>query len=63
MVKLRGQSFWEVNNEYSDSWNWKVLLNLRDKAKQHIEYRIGNGGTKLLCAMINGVKLVLLIRS
>ncbi|GKD91529.1 hypothetical protein Tco_1367036 [Tanacetum coccineum] len=27
----------------NDSWMWKCLLGLRDKAKQHIEYIVGNG--------------------
>ena len=43
VVKLRGQSFWDVSVEYNDSWIWKVLLGLREKAKRHIEMKIGNG--------------------
>ena len=43
MVKLRGLSFWEVNTEYNDCWNWKNLLGLRDNVKKYIEFKIGNG--------------------
>ncbi|GKE15495.1 hypothetical protein Tco_1423072 [Tanacetum coccineum] len=43
MIKLRGKSFWEVDDEYNDSWIWKVLLGVRDKAKKRIKYKVGNG--------------------
>nr|GEX26444.1 hypothetical protein [Tanacetum cinerariifolium] len=43
IVKLKGKSFWEVSTENNDSWMWKCLLGLRDKAKLHIEYIAGNG--------------------
>ncbi|GJU45264.1 RNA-directed DNA polymerase, eukaryota, reverse transcriptase zinc-binding domain protein, partial [Tanacetum coccineum] len=43
IVKLKGKSFWEVSSENNDSWMWKCLLGLRDKAKQHIEYIVVNG--------------------
>ncbi|GKC14605.1 RNA-directed DNA polymerase, eukaryota, reverse transcriptase zinc-binding domain protein, partial [Tanacetum coccineum] len=43
MVKLRKKSIWEVTAETNDSWIWKCLLGLRDKAKKHIISKIGNG--------------------
>ncbi|GKB05890.1 hypothetical protein Tco_0834085 [Tanacetum coccineum] len=43
MIKLWGKRFWEVDAEYNDSWIRKVLLGVRDKAKKHIEYKVGNG--------------------
>ncbi|GKC26370.1 RNA-directed DNA polymerase, eukaryota, reverse transcriptase zinc-binding domain protein [Tanacetum coccineum] len=43
IVKLKGKSFWEVNIKSNDSWIWKVLLNLGEKARHHIEYKVGNG--------------------
>ncbi|GKC16886.1 hypothetical protein Tco_1013668 [Tanacetum coccineum] len=33
----------EVNVDSNDSWIWKALLSLREKARKHIEYKIGNG--------------------
>ncbi|GJU84121.1 RNA-directed DNA polymerase, eukaryota, reverse transcriptase zinc-binding domain protein [Tanacetum coccineum] len=45
VVKLRGKRFWEVNPKYNDSWMWKVLLRLRDKAKDHNEFKVGNEKT------------------
>ncbi|GJR57242.1 hypothetical protein Tco_1499404 [Tanacetum coccineum] len=31
------------NGNYAKCWMWKVILGLRDKAKEHIEFRVGNG--------------------
>nr|XP_043625437.1 uncharacterized protein LOC122596855 [Erigeron canadensis] len=43
-VKLKGgRSFWDIDNEYSDSSLWKSLLDLRDKIRPHIRHKIGNG--------------------
>ncbi|GKD13829.1 hypothetical protein Tco_1198236, partial [Tanacetum coccineum] len=42
-VKLRGKSFWEVNPEYNDSWMWKVLLRVRDKATIILNLKLGMG--------------------
>ncbi|GJT20553.1 RNA-directed DNA polymerase, eukaryota, reverse transcriptase zinc-binding domain protein [Tanacetum coccineum] len=43
MVKLKEMSVWEIEEEANDSWTWKALLNLRSKARRHIEHKIGNG--------------------
>ncbi|GKC39954.1 RNA-directed DNA polymerase, eukaryota, reverse transcriptase zinc-binding domain protein [Tanacetum coccineum] len=43
IVKLKGKSLWEVSTESNDSWIWKALLGLREKARQHIEYIVGDG--------------------
>ncbi|GJW97791.1 RNA-directed DNA polymerase, eukaryota, reverse transcriptase zinc-binding domain protein [Tanacetum coccineum] len=43
MIKLKRRSLWVIDTKVSDSWIWKVLLGLRDKARKHIEQRIGNG--------------------
>ncbi|GJU03986.1 RNA-directed DNA polymerase, eukaryota, reverse transcriptase zinc-binding domain protein [Tanacetum coccineum] len=43
IVKLKGKNFWEVSSESNDSWMWKCLLGLREKAKHHIEYIVENG--------------------
>ncbi|GJT14404.1 hypothetical protein Tco_0861446 [Tanacetum coccineum] len=42
MIKLRGRRLWEVNPKFNNSWMWKVILGLRDKAKEHIEFKVGN---------------------
>ncbi|GKE10717.1 RNA-directed DNA polymerase, eukaryota, reverse transcriptase zinc-binding domain protein [Tanacetum coccineum] len=42
-VKLKDQSVWKCNSEMGDSWNWKNLLELRDKMKPHVKLSIGDG--------------------
>ncbi|GKB28741.1 RNA-directed DNA polymerase, eukaryota, reverse transcriptase zinc-binding domain protein [Tanacetum coccineum] len=41
--KLKGKSFWEVEPDVSDSWGWKSMLELRNKMKPFVTYKIGNG--------------------
>ena len=36
IVKLKGQSIWEVQKKYNDSWIWKAILDLRDKIKDNV---------------------------
>jgi hypothetical protein len=40
---LKGRSFWQVPIPTSRSWNWKKILKLRDLAKQHIRFKVGDG--------------------
>lgn len=40
---LKGTSFWQVPIPPDCSWIWKKVLKLRDIAKQHISYSVGNG--------------------
>ncbi|XP_071715054.1 uncharacterized protein [Rutidosis leptorrhynchoides] len=46
LVKLKGQSFWDIAPKQSDSWGWKFLLKLRDKVKDHVGAEIVNGSIK-----------------
>ncbi|GJS41728.1 RNA-directed DNA polymerase, eukaryota, reverse transcriptase zinc-binding domain protein [Tanacetum coccineum] len=41
--KLKGRSIWEVQNDCNSSVGWKNILSLRDKARDHIWWKIGNG--------------------
>ncbi|GJV60790.1 hypothetical protein Tco_1466890 [Tanacetum coccineum] len=43
MVKLRGESIWEVQKGANDSWMWKCLLELRSKIKKHTFKVLGDG--------------------
>ncbi|GJW88424.1 RNA-directed DNA polymerase, eukaryota, reverse transcriptase zinc-binding domain protein [Tanacetum coccineum] len=43
MVKLKKKSFWEVSVENNDSWIWKSLLDLREKARSYVVSKVGNG--------------------
>ena len=36
IVKLKRKSIWDVQKKYNDGWIWKVLLDLRDKIKDHV---------------------------
>nr|GEW45210.1 65-kDa microtubule-associated protein 8 isoform X1 [Tanacetum cinerariifolium] len=42
-VKLTDKSFWEVERAISDSWGWKNMLDIRDKIKPFVPYKIGDG--------------------
>ncbi|GKC88484.1 RNA-directed DNA polymerase, eukaryota, reverse transcriptase zinc-binding domain protein [Tanacetum coccineum] len=42
MVKMKGRSVWEIDKQSTDSWNWKCLLDLRDEARSHMQFNIGN---------------------
>lgn len=43
VVKLKGMSVWNIQKDQQDSWMWKNLLDLRDKVKQNICKKLGNG--------------------
>ncbi|GJV81326.1 RNA-directed DNA polymerase, eukaryota, reverse transcriptase zinc-binding domain protein [Tanacetum coccineum] len=43
VVKLKGKSIWDIEENYNDSCGWKKLLELRNKIKQHVYYYIGDG--------------------
>ncbi|GJY77568.1 RNA-directed DNA polymerase, eukaryota, reverse transcriptase zinc-binding domain protein [Tanacetum coccineum] len=42
-VKLKGRSIWDVEKEYSDSWMWKNLLDLRENVRKHVIFSVRNG--------------------
>ncbi|GJV82670.1 RNA-directed DNA polymerase, eukaryota, reverse transcriptase zinc-binding domain protein [Tanacetum coccineum] len=41
--KIKGRSIWEVQCENKSSVGWKNILSLKDKARRHIWWKIGNG--------------------
>ncbi|GJU86462.1 hypothetical protein Tco_1294008 [Tanacetum coccineum] len=41
--KLQGKSIWEVQSDCNRSVGWKNILSLRDKNREHIWWKIGNG--------------------
>ncbi|GJV44559.1 RNA-directed DNA polymerase, eukaryota, reverse transcriptase zinc-binding domain protein, partial [Tanacetum coccineum] len=43
VVKLKQKSIWEISLNANDSWGWKNMLELRDKIKEYVFYRVGNG--------------------
>ncbi|GJT19200.1 RNA-directed DNA polymerase, eukaryota, reverse transcriptase zinc-binding domain protein [Tanacetum coccineum] len=43
VVKLKGKSFWEVNDGTDDSCTWRTLLDMRLKVRPFFVYSIGNG--------------------
>ncbi|GKC86773.1 hypothetical protein Tco_1147422, partial [Tanacetum coccineum] len=42
MMKLKDYSIWNVQINESDSWNWKCLLEIRDKMADKIQYKAGD---------------------
>ncbi|GJT51140.1 RNA-directed DNA polymerase, eukaryota, reverse transcriptase zinc-binding domain protein [Tanacetum coccineum] len=44
-VKLKSRSIWEIKACNSDSWGWRCMLEIRDKIKPHVLYKVGNGMT------------------
>ncbi|XP_071727526.1 uncharacterized protein [Rutidosis leptorrhynchoides] len=46
LIKLKGQSFWDIVPKQSDSWGWKFLLELSGKVKHHIGSDIVNDNIK-----------------
>ncbi|GJW13056.1 RNA-directed DNA polymerase, eukaryota, reverse transcriptase zinc-binding domain protein [Tanacetum coccineum] len=40
--KIKGRSIWEVQSDCNSSVGWKNILSLRDKAREHIWWKIGN---------------------
>ncbi|GJZ70110.1 RNA-directed DNA polymerase, eukaryota, reverse transcriptase zinc-binding domain protein, partial [Tanacetum coccineum] len=43
VVKLKGKSIWEVQCENNDSGTWKAILNLREKIRENVWNKIGDG--------------------
>ncbi|GJW36209.1 RNA-directed DNA polymerase, eukaryota, reverse transcriptase zinc-binding domain protein, partial [Tanacetum coccineum] len=43
VVKLKQKSLWEISLNTNDSWGWKNMLDLRDKIKEFVLYKVGNG--------------------
>ncbi|GKA65320.1 RNA-directed DNA polymerase, eukaryota, reverse transcriptase zinc-binding domain protein [Tanacetum coccineum] len=43
VIKLKGKSIWETECCHNDSWRWKFLLEIRNKIKPYVKYKIGNG--------------------
>ncbi|GJY92618.1 RNA-directed DNA polymerase, eukaryota, reverse transcriptase zinc-binding domain protein [Tanacetum coccineum] len=43
LVKLKGKSFWVIEEEPGDSDTWKALLDLRNKIRPYIIHKVGNG--------------------
>ncbi|GKC05518.1 RNA-directed DNA polymerase, eukaryota, reverse transcriptase zinc-binding domain protein, partial [Tanacetum coccineum] len=43
LVKLKGKSFWVIEEEAGDSGTWKALLELRNKIRPYTFHQIGNG--------------------
>ncbi|GKC56323.1 RNA-directed DNA polymerase, eukaryota, reverse transcriptase zinc-binding domain protein [Tanacetum coccineum] len=43
MLKLKDCSIWNVQVNESDSWNWKCLLEIRDKMAKKMQFEVGNG--------------------
>ncbi|XP_071727913.1 uncharacterized protein [Rutidosis leptorrhynchoides] len=42
--RLEDRSFWDVMVSPNASWSWGKLLHIRDFIKDHLIYKIGNGG-------------------
>ncbi|GKC34596.1 RNA-directed DNA polymerase, eukaryota, reverse transcriptase zinc-binding domain protein [Tanacetum coccineum] len=42
-VKLKGKNFWEATVDKSDSWSWRIMVDLRDKMKPFVNVVIGDG--------------------
>lgn len=40
---LRNMSFWAIEESSRDSWNWRMLLRLRQFAKRFLFAKVGNG--------------------
>ena len=36
IVKLKGNSIWDIQKKYNDCWIWKALLDLKDKIKTRV---------------------------
>ncbi|GJZ20771.1 RNA-directed DNA polymerase, eukaryota, reverse transcriptase zinc-binding domain protein [Tanacetum coccineum] len=42
-VKLRGTSIWIIDADKNDSWGWKNLLLIRNRIREFVSCKIGNG--------------------
>ncbi|GJY56594.1 RNA-directed DNA polymerase, eukaryota, reverse transcriptase zinc-binding domain protein [Tanacetum coccineum] len=43
MMRLKDQNIWNTQFNVNDSWNWKCLLEVRDKIASRLQYEVGNG--------------------
>ncbi|GJW69599.1 hypothetical protein Tco_0126516 [Tanacetum coccineum] len=41
--KLKGRSFWDINDKGASSWSWKKILKIKGLIRDHIIHRIGDG--------------------
>ncbi|GJU49460.1 RNA-directed DNA polymerase, eukaryota, reverse transcriptase zinc-binding domain protein [Tanacetum coccineum] len=44
-VGMKDKSIWVINEDVSDSWAWKNILNLRNDVRKFIVINVGNGET------------------
>ncbi|GKD34535.1 hypothetical protein Tco_1250044 [Tanacetum coccineum] len=42
-MRLKEDSIWNVQHETGDSWNWKCLLEIRDRIASRMQFAIGDG--------------------
>nr|GEV88364.1 hypothetical protein [Tanacetum cinerariifolium] len=45
LYKLKGKNLWEIEMNRGMSWSWKHLLDLKDKIKEFVNVKLGNGRT------------------
>ncbi|GJW53963.1 RNA-directed DNA polymerase, eukaryota, reverse transcriptase zinc-binding domain protein [Tanacetum coccineum] len=43
--KLKGKNLWDIELNKGMSWSWKHLMSLRDKIREFVNVKIGNGKT------------------
>ncbi|GKG32182.1 hypothetical protein Tco_0427132, partial [Tanacetum coccineum] len=43
IMRLKDESIWNVQYNPNESWNWKCLLEVRDKIAHRLQYEIGDG--------------------
>nr|GEU28761.1 hypothetical protein [Tanacetum cinerariifolium] len=41
--RIKGKSFWDVKEDSLGAWSWNQIFKLRDKVRNYIGYKIGNG--------------------
>ncbi|GJR19680.1 putative ribonuclease H-like domain-containing protein [Tanacetum coccineum] len=46
-VRLKDASIWNVQWNEKDGWNWKCLLEIRDKIAHNFQFKIGPNGSSL----------------
>ncbi|GJU40154.1 RNA-directed DNA polymerase, eukaryota, reverse transcriptase zinc-binding domain protein [Tanacetum coccineum] len=57
VVKLKGKRIWDIPIDKKDSWGWKNLMELRNKVKPHIMYKIGNGSDSSVCYILQEMSM------
>ncbi|GKD37780.1 RNA-directed DNA polymerase, eukaryota, reverse transcriptase zinc-binding domain protein [Tanacetum coccineum] len=43
--RLKGRSVWEIQCDGNSSMGWRSIMSLRDKVREHIWWKIGNGNS------------------